>query len=283
MRNHRTEFPIWKMANVFKVSRSGYYKFINNKPGKRMLNRMKLREEVCSIFESHKGRYGSPRITAELKDRDYVCSRRMVTNIMKQANLVPKAKVKKKQTTDSNHSKDTAPNILKDVSVTTPNQAWVSDITYVRTQEGWLYLAVILDLFTRKVVGWATSDRMKTELITKALWRSVKNALPTTKVIFHSDRGSQYASRDFRYVLNQHGFIQSMSAKGYCYDNAYAESFFHTIKVELIHSEIYKTRSQAHASIFEYIELYYNRKRKHSSLGYRTPAEFEKEFFRLCA
>ena len=283
MRDHRDEFPIGKMAEVFGVSRSGYYRFLKHKLGKRAIERDNLTKDVLQIFKEHKGRYGSPRITDELKDRGCISSQRRVRAIMKEKNLVPKARKKKKQTTDSNHNKEIAPNLLKDTSITGPNQAWVSDITYIRTEEGWLYLAIILDLFTRKIVGWATSDRMKTELITKALWRAIKDASPPIGVIFHSDRGSQYASRDFKYILKQHGFIQSMSAKGYCYDNAYAESFFHTLKVELIYTETYQTRNCAHSSIFEYIELYYNRKRKHSGLGYKTPVAFEKEFFRICA
>lgn len=283
MRNHREEFPIDKMTRVFGVSRSGYYRFLKGVVGKRALERAVLAKNIEDIFEEHKGRYGSPRITDELKDRGYVSSQRRVRSIMKEKNLVPKARKKKKQTTDSNHNKEIAPNLLKDMSVTAPNQAWVSDITYIRTEEGWLYLATILDLFTRKIVGWATSDRMKTELITKALWRAIKDARPSIGVIFHSDRGSQYASKDFKYILKQHGFIQSMSAKGYCYDNAYAESFFHTLKVELIYTEIYQTRTAAHASIFEYIEIYYNKKRKHTGLGNKSPLNFEKEYFKLCA
>ena len=283
MRDHREEFPIGKMAEVFGVSRSGYYRFLKGFVGKRALERAVLTKNIEDIFEEHKGRYGSPRITDELKDRGYISSQRRVRGIMKEKNLVPKARKKKKQTTDSNHNKEIAPNLLKDTSITAPNQVWVSDITYIRTEEGWLYLAMILDLFTRKIVGWATSDRMKTELITKALWRAIKDVRPPIGVIFHSDRGSQYASKDFKHILKQHGFIQSMSAKGYCYDNAYAESFFHTLKVELIYTESYQTRTVAHASIFEYIEIYYNKKRKHTGLGNKSPLNFEKEYFKLCA
>ena len=284
MRNNRSNHTIQKMANTLEVSRSGYYRWLNAKESKRVEEDKILKPKVVEIFKEHKGRYGSPRIVDDLKDEGLKVSRRRVSRLMKEENLVSKAQRRKKKTTNSKHSKNIAPHVLKDVEVVKPNQAYVSDITYIKTMEGWLYLVIILDLFTRKIVSWATSSNMKTELISRALWKAIKKEGRTNKIIFHSDRGSQYASNAFKSLLEQNKFIPSMGAKGYCYDNAYAESFFHTLKTELTEDEHYLTREQAHASIFEYIEIDYNFKRKHSGLNYKSPINYEKEFKRLnCA
>lgn len=284
MRDNRNLYSIEKMTAVLDVSRSGYYYWLNNSYGKRKKEDAILKPKIVKIFEKQKGRYGSPRIVEELKDAGIKVSRRRVSKLMKEENLIAKATKRRKNTTNSKHSKNIASHVLKDVEIVRPAQAWVSDITYIRTDEGWLYLAMVLDLFTRKIVGWATSKSMKTELISKALWRAIKNEKPLTGVVFHSDRGSQYASHAFKFLLLQHGFIQSMGAKGYCYDNAYAESFFHTLKLELTDDEHYVTREQAHASIFEYIETYYNSKRKHSGLKHKSPIDYAKDFnLGLCA
>lgn len=274
------------MATVFGVSKSGFYKWIKSPVSDRERMNSWLREKIKNIFTKSKNTYGALRIRIELAKEGLSVSRKKVSKHMREEKLNPKAMRKFKVTTNSNHKKEISPNLLKDTVVEKPNQAWVSDITYVKTQEGWLYLSTVIDIFTRKVVGFATSDSLKAGIITKALWRAFKNNLPSRDLIFHSDKGSQYASSEVRRMLKDFNLKQSMSGTGNCYDNAFAESFFHTIKVELIYNENYKTRAEANASIFEYIETFYNSKRIHSGINYKTPNEFEMEFKeeqRLCA
>jgi transposase InsO family protein len=233
------------------------------------------------IKESHKdsrGTYGSPRITKDLQAMGTQCSENRVARLMKNNGIVGKAKKKFKATTNSKHNLAVAENLLKqNFAAQNPNTIWVSDITYIWTLEGWLYLAVILDLYSRQVVGWAMSDRLTSDFVIKALYQAIGRRNPGSCCIFHSDRGVQYASADFRDVLNSHGFIQSMSRKGNCYDNAVAESFFHTLKTEHVYDYRYDTRAEARQSIFDYIEIFYNRQRRHSALGYRSPISFELE------
>jgi len=195
---------------------------------------------------------------------------------MKIHGIVGKAKKKFKATTNSKHNLPVAPNLLnQDFVAEKPNTVWVSDITYISTLEGWLYLVVILDLYSRQAVGWAMSDRLTSDFVVKALYQAIGRRRPPSGCILHSDRGVQYASADFRDVLNNYGLIQSMSRKGNCYDNAVAESFFHTLKTEHVYEHRYETRADARQSIFEYIEMFYNRQRRHSALGYRSPVSFE--------
>lgn len=274
--SHKKAFPVTVMCRVLDVSRTGFYDWCKRPPSKRELSNRQLDMHIRAIFMEHKGRYGSPRITDELIDRDIPGGENRVCARMKIMNLRAKAKRKFKMTTDSNHNNPIAPNLLdRDFTALNPNEKWTSDITYIWTQEGWLYLAVIMDLYSRAIIGWKISRRMTQELVcdafTMALWR---RQFPTG-VIMHSDRGSQYASDKYRRLLRKHKHVQSMSKRGDCYDNAAMESFFHSLKVELIHDEYYVTREQATQSIFEYIECYYNFKRKHSTIGYTAPMVYD--------
>ena len=233
------------------------------------------------IRESHKNSrraYGSPRITEDLQAKGMRCSENRVARLMKIHGIVSKVKKKFKATTNSKHNLPVAENILNQDFVTKkPNAIWASDITYIATLEGWLYLVVILDLYSRQVVGWSMSDRLTADFVIKALYQAIGRRRPASGCMFHSDRGVQYASADFRDVLKAYGFIQSMSRRGNCYDNAVTESFFHTLKTEHVYEYRYETRTEAVQSVFEYIEMFYNRIRRHSALGYRSPVSFELE------
>lgn len=242
--------------------------------------RQKENEEILmEIKESHKNShrvYGSPRITEDLQAKGTKCSKNRVARLMKVHGIIAKAKKKFKATTNSKHNLPVTENLLnQDFVAEKPNTVWVSDITYIWTLEGWLYLAVILDLYSRQVVGWAMSDRLTANFVIKALHQAIGRRNPVRGCILHSDRGIQYASTDFRDVLNSYGFIRSMSRKGNCYDNAVAESFFHTLKTEHVYDYRYETRAEAIQSIFEYIEIFYNRQRRHSAIGYRSPVSYE--------
>ena len=233
------------------------------------------------IRESHqrsRRAYGSPRITEDLRAKGTMCGKNRVARLMNIHGIIGKAKKKFKATTNSKHNLPIAENLLnQNFEAEKPNTVWISDITYVPTLEGWLYLVVILDLFSRQVVGWAMSDRLTSGFVIKALYQAIGRRRLASGCIFHSDRGVQYASTDFRDVLKAFGFIQSMSRKGNCYDNAVAESFFHTLKTEHVYDYRYELRAEARQSIFEYIEMFYNRQRRHSALGYRSPLSFELE------
>ena len=273
---HKKAFPVTAMCRVLEVSRTGYYDWFKRPPSKRELSNRQLDVHIQAIFMTHKGRYGSPRITNELIDRGIPCSENRVVARMKALNLQAKAKRKFKMTTDSNHNKPIAPNRLnRDFTATKPNEKWVSDITYIWTQEGWLYLAVVMDLYSRAIIGWKLSRRMTQDLVCDALTMALWRRQFPRNVIVHSDRGSQYASDNYRRLLKKYNHLSSMSKRGDCYDNAAMESFFHTLKVELIHDEYYLTREQATQSIFEYIECYYNFTRKHSTIGYTAPMVYD--------
>jgi transposase InsO family protein len=212
-----------------------------------------------------------------LQRRGVKCSEKRVARLMREAGLHPRPKKPYRvQTTDSNHDNPVAPNLLEqDFRVERPNQVWVSDITYIPTEEGWLYLASTMELFSRAVVGWSMSSSLKAVSATSALRMAIERRQPAEGLVHHSDRGVQYTSAEFRGVLDQHGIVASMSRKGNCYDNAVAESFFRTLKTELVHRQHYRTRAEARASVFDYIESFYNRIRMHSSLGYMSPMDFE--------
>jgi putative transposase len=232
---------------------------------------------IKEVFYEHKCRYGSTRICKELQDIGIKCTRTRIAERMKHLNLIAKARRKfKVSTTDSNHNRPIADNILRqDFTAAGPDQKWLSDITYVETQEGWLYLCVFIDLYSRAVIGWSMSDRMKSTLVEDALTMTLYRRKFPTNVLVHSDRGSQYCSHSYQHLLSSNKLICSMSSVGYCYDNAAMESFFHTLKVELIHDENYENREIAKTSIVEYMECYYNRKRRHSAIHYMTPNDFE--------
>jgi len=278
MKAHSKEFKIEKMADVLGVSRGGYYEFIERKPSKRALENEALVEEIKKTHKNSRGLYGSPRLHAELRKQGQKCSRKRVSKLMKQEKIQARMRKKWKKTTQpSKKAVEIAPNHLdQQFTVNEPNKVWVSDITYVWTAEGWLYVAVVLDLFSRRVVGLSMGDRLETELVTRALKQALYRRLINSELMHHSDRGCQYTSKEFRDLTLSHGIRLSMSAKGHCYDNAVAESFFHTMKTEHIYLTHYRTREEAKTSIFEYIEVFYNRLRLHSTLGYMSPLEFEK-------
>lgn len=274
---HRSQFRIRKMCRVLRVSRSGYYDWIDRPESKRSQENRILLKAIKAIHKESRAIYGSPRITDGLSDYSLKASRPRVARLMAKNGIRSKVKRKFRVTTQSDHKLPISPNLLdQNFQVAASGHTLVSDITYIRTDEGWLYLTTIIDLFNRKVVGWSMSKRMTAELTTiAALKQYVRHYSPAEGMIFHSDRGVQYASEDFRKLLRKYKFVQSMSGKGNCYDNAVAESFFKTLKTELIYHIRYFTRAQARASIFEYIEVFYNRVRKHSYLGYLPPAQFE--------
>jgi transposase InsO family protein len=269
-------FPVKAMCRVLKVRRSGYYAWKRPKSGERQAQSQRLDEAIRRVCEAHQGRYGSPRVTQDLKDEGWRVGRPRVAKRMRALGLKARAARKYKATTQSKHNLPVAPNRLaQDFTASAPNRKWVSDITYLWTSEGWLYLAVVMDLYSRTVVGWSLSERMTRELVMQALTMAVWRRKPAAGLVVHSDRGSQYASHDYQHLLERHGFLCSMSRKGDCYDNAAMESFFHSLKVEQIQGNRYATREQAKASVFEYIETYYNRKRRHSTLNYLSPCDFE--------
>ena len=273
---HRSCHGVQRMCRVIVASRSGYYGWRKQPQSKRQKDNEKILMEIKESHKNSHGSYGSPRITEDLRANGTKCGENRVARLMKVHGIIAKAKKKFKATTSSKHNLPVAENLLnQDFVAKKPNTVWVSDITYIATLEGWLYLAVILDLYSRQVVGWAMSDRLTAGFVIKALYQAIGRRNPVRGCILHSDRGVQYASADFRNVLNSHGFIQSMSRKGNCYDNAVAESFFHTLKTEHVYDYRYETRAEAIQSVFEYIEMFYNRQRRHSALGYRSPVSFE--------
>lgn len=276
IKEHSNQFSITLMCQLFNVSRSGFYSFITRPLSNRHLANRQLDRQITIIYNQHKKRYGAPRITRALQSQKEVCSHTRVARRMKTLGLVAVAKKKFKVTTDSEHNLPVYKNVLnRNFSTTAINQKYACDITYVRTQEGWLYLAVVIDLYSRAVIGWSMSRRMKKALVCDALMMALFKRKFPKNVIIHSDRGSQYCSNKYQKTLKDYHLIGSMSRKGNCWDNAIAESFFHTLKVELIHECIYKTRVQARQSIFQYMEGYYNNNRMHSSINYMTPLELE--------
>lgn len=280
MDQHRQAFRLRTMARVLQVSRSGFYQWCARRdvPSARQQRQMALDGHVRAIFERHKGRYGAIRITRELKIQGRVHDDKTVSASLSRQGLRAKAAKKFKATTNSQHTLQVSPNLLEqDFTASAPNQKWVGDITYLWTDEGWLYLAVILDLYSRKVIGWAMSERMTADIVCDALAMGLWRRGMPKGVIVHSDRGSQYCSDIYRKLIKTHKLRQSMSAKGNCYDNACAESFFHSLKVEAVHGERFASRASTRQTVFEYIEAYYNQIRQHSANGYVSPAAFEEK------
>jgi len=278
MDQHSSSHGVQKMCRVLGVSRSGYYGWKKKPEGKRKKENEKILIKINESYNKNEGRYGSPRITEDLRADGDMYGENRIARIMKENGIMAKTARKFKATTNSRHNLPVAENLLKqDFTSEKPNTIWVSDITYIWTLEGWLYLVVILDVFSRQVVGWAMSKRLTANFVVRALHQAVGRRKPETGCILHSDQGVQYACTDFLNVLKQYGFIQSMSRRGNCYDNALAESFFKTLKTEQVYHCRYVTREEARQSIFEYVEMYYNRQRRHSALGYRSPVAFELE------
>ena len=267
------------MSSVFKVSRSGYYEFIVHKPSNRAQENDRLLDKIKDSYQDSHKTYGSPRICTELRASGEKCSRKRIARIMKENDMAAKMKKRFKVTTKANPNEVPAPNLLnQDFVAKEPNQRWVADFTYVDTKEGWLYVAAVMDLFSRRIVGLAMSDRMKDDLVIAALQQALIHRHPGAGLLHHSDRGSQYTSKNFRDLLIKYCIVASMSGSGNCYDNAVIESFFHTLKTEHIYFEQYESREQDKRSIFEYIEVFYNRKRLHSTLKYMSPVVFEKQW-----
>jgi len=266
------------MSETLKINRSGYYRWIKEgMMSRREIPESELLEWIKGVFNESKQRYGSPRITAELRAKGMKVSKNRVARIMKKHGIKSKIKRRFKITTNSKHKLPVAENLVDmKFNPESANSLWASDITYIRTLEGWLYLAVVLDLWSRAVIGWCIDRFMDESLVIRAMDQAIANRPRNEDLIFHSDRGSQYASSNVRALLQQNEINQSMSSKGNCYDNAVVESFFSTFKRELVYTETFRTREEAKLKIFEYIEIFYNRKRRHSKLGYLSPLDFEK-------
>lgn len=276
MKSHTSEFSIAAMTRALEVSRSGYHSWKKRlgKPEKDA----RLKVEVEAIFNQSRQTYGYRRITIALSDKGIRVNEKAVRRIMEERNLRPKASRKFKSTTQSKHSLPVAENLMdRDFSASEPNQKWSQDITYIWTKEGWLYLAVVIDLYSRMVVGWSMSERMGQELVLDALTMAIWRRKKPRGVMVHSDRGSQYCSKDFQKLLREYAMVCSMSRKAECWDNAPTESFFHSLKVEWIYGErVFETRKEAIEKIFDYIEGWYNTQRLHSTIGHVSPAEYEK-------
>ena len=269
-------FPVSLMCRSLAVSRAGFYAWQKRAPSARSLTDRALLAEIAASFVSNKKRYGSPRIHKDLKALGRRTGRKRVARLMRQNGLRAGKPSRFCKTTDSNHELAVAPNSLaRRFEADTRDRVWVTDITYIPTGQGWLYLSVILDLFSRRVVGWSTASHMRTELPLQALGMALKHRRPPAGLVHHSDRGSQYASADYRRTLHENQIECSMSRRGDCWDNAVAESFFATLKKELVYETNWETRAEARTAIFSYIEGYYNRVRRHSKLGYVSPEEFE--------
>ena len=259
-----------------KVSKSGYHDWLHRCPSEREKANRELTEKIRLVHQESRQTYGGNRIHAELCEQGILCGKNRVVRLKRKAGIIAKTRRRFKVTTDSKHNLPISENILnREFSVLAPNTHWGVDITYIPTWEGWLYLAVVIDIFSRKVIGWAMDGNMRTSLVKSALFMALKDRKVPKGLIHHSDRGSQYASVEYQSLLSTHLMTSSMSRKGNCWDNAVVESFFHTLKTELIYHCKYKTREEAAQSIFEYIEVFYNRKRRHSTLGYQSPERYE--------
>jgi transposase InsO family protein len=274
MEEHREIFRLKKMCMVLKVSRSGYYAWRKRMPSKRQVANKWLLERIQEVYRKSRRVYGSPRITDGLNDQGIICGKNRVARIMKYNNICAKVWRKFRRTTDSRHSYPASVNLLLDGNERV--QIWASDITFIPTREGWMYVATVMDVSSRKIIGLSIKDRLTQELTTDALKQAISRQRPCKGLIHHSDRGKQYASYEYRDLLNRYGIRSSMSRSGNCYDNAHIESFWSTLKRELVHGERYQTRDDARLSIFEYIEVFYNRIRKHSALGYKSPEQYGK-------
>jgi putative transposase len=275
----KPDYSITALCTTLVVPPSTYYDWKDRcaMPGARALEDQLLTEQIAAIHNQSRQTYGSPRIVAALRQQGHRHGRNRVSRLMRQTNLCGRQKARYRvRTTDSNHDQPIAPNLMAESApATAPNQIWVGDITYIETQEGWLYLAAVLDRYSRKIVGWAMSERIDAALVLKAFAMARLHRQPTTQILFHSDRGVQYASAAYRQALTQAGLLPSMSRKGNCYDNATMESFWSTLKLELVYRTNFVSRAQARTQIFDYIEAFYNRQRAHSALNYLSPVDFE--------
>jgi transposase InsO family protein len=284
MKTLRGEFPVDFMCDFFSVSKSGFYGWCANDIEKKDAEQFKLVSLIQQIHQGSRGTYGSPRVFQVLKGMGQRVSKSKVEKTMKNKGIFAKTKKKFRVTTDSNHNLPVAPNLLKrNFSPEAKNQIWAGDITYVGTREGWLFLAVVVDLFSRQIVGWSLEKTMTKDLVVSALKKAIGRRQPGPGLIFHSDRGSQYCCSEFKKVLLENRILQSQSRKANCWDNACVESFFHTLKTEALYHEDFETRTEAETFIFEWVEAFYNRLRLHSTLDYKSPVDFEQEMMKIVA
>lgn len=272
MEDNREVFRVKKMSKVLKVSRSSYYAWRKHVPSKRQKANEWLLERVREAYIKSRKIYGSPRIKDALNDQGIVCGKNRVARIMQDNGICAMIRKKFKRTTDSGHRYPVSGNLL--IHGSKRERVWASDITFIPTREGWMYVSAVMDVDTRKIIGLSMKDRLTQELTTDALRQAVSRQKPSEGLIHHSDRGKQYASYEYQDLLERHGIKSSMSRSGNCYDNAYIESFWGTLKKELVYGQRYQTREEARLSIFEYVEVFYNRSRKHSALGYKSPEQY---------
>lgn len=277
----KANFPITMMCRCLGVSPSGYHAWRTREPSEHAKHDEQLRERIKAVHHTSRGTYGSPRVQVELAAEGFEVSRKRVARLMAQEGIVGRERRAFKKTTDSDHDDPIAVNVLgRDFETDAPDKAWVADITYIRTHAGWLYLAVVLDLYSRRVVGWSMAEHMRTELVLNALRMALGSRSPHPEgLVFHSDRGSQYAASDYRDALDAAGITCSMSRRANCWDNAVAESFFSTLKTELVYRVSLPTQASAKTAIAEWIEVFYNGQRRHSSIGYVAPREHERRYY----
>ncbi len=275
----KAAFPVRVLCRILAVSRAGFYAAQARPAAAHTRRDQQLAVAIAAIHAETRQRYGSPRVHTELRARGQRVSRKRVARLMRQRDLAARRRRRYRVTTDSRHPFPVAANVLaRQFTAPAPDAVWVTDITYIPTGEGWLYLAVILDLYSRGIVGWAMSDRITQQLTLDALGMALARRRPREGLLHHSDRGSQYASGDYQTALGRQGIVGSMSRRGDCWDNAVAESFFATLKVELVHDALWSTRAAARGAVFEYIEIFYNQQRRHSSLGFLSPLAFERQW-----
>ena len=278
IKENRKQYPIALVCKVLQVSPSGYHKWLKNKISFRAKENQRIVERIRFYHTQSKGTYGLPRIYAAIRREGFLVNKKRLARLMRVNNIKAKTKRRFRVTTVQNSKAKASENLLnQNFTASSENKIWTGDITYLWTREGWVYLAVVMDIYSRKIVGWSLDSSLSTELVIRALMMAVVHRNPKRGIIFHSDRGSQYTSSLFRELLKNYGIVQSNSSTGNCYDNAVTESFFHTLKTELTYWENYQTREEANRSVFEYIEINYNRRRLHSSLGYLSPVEFEEK------
>ncbi len=276
IKDHAGRFAVRLMCRALNVAPAGYYAWVTRPESRRMKASRRLLVDIRAFHERSDRTYGSPRITRDLREAGQTCSENRIARLMRANGIRAKTVKKWRATTNSRHALPVAENTLNRAFVVNgPNRVWAGDITYLWTEEGWLYLAVVLDLYSRAVIGWAVGPRLTASLAQDALTMALWRRKPAKGLLHHSDRGVQYAAHDYQRVLNDHGITCSMSRKGNCWDNAVVESFFRTLKVERVYHRRYQTREEARQDVFQWVEVFYNRQRRHSTLGYRSPAEYE--------
>jgi len=277
MNEYKREFTIKAMATVLEVSRSGYYTWLRPKQNDKEQERIFLAENILRVFKESKRSYGSPRIYQQLKTEGISCGRHKIARTMRQLEIIARKKRKYKKPVTQRHDRSFAANMLnRQFNYSKPNRAWVSDVSYFWTKSGWLHLAIVMDLFSRRIIGWSMGSHVDKDLTLTAFTMAFLNRNPGHRLIHHCDQGAEYTNHEYQDILQNHGIMSSMSRSGNCYDNAVAESFFKTIKTELAKKQKFNTIEEARAAIFEYIEIFYNRKRLHSTLGYVSPVEYER-------